>query len=582
MSTPGSIGEELQLQLPEVALVEQPCADGVPTFWVQADDLPKVLRTLKQDLPSPYTFLYDLFGTDERLRTKREGLPPADLSVVYSLTSYERNADIRIKAAVSVDEPKVPSISGLWQNANWYEREAFDMFGIKFDNHPDLRRILMPPTWKGHPLRKDHHARATEAGPFTQNAAKEDVEQEALEFKPELFGMARSKPGSDFMFLNLGPQHPGTHGLLRFVLQLDGEEIIDAIPDIGYHHRGAEKMGERQTWHSYIPYTDRIDYFAGCMNELPYVMTVEKLAGIQVPERVKMIRVLLCELFRICSHLAWFGTFAADLGALSPVFFMFSDRERAFDIVEAITGGRMHPAFFRIGGVAMDLPTGWEQLVRDFLTYLPPRLDEYDKLVMGSSILKARTQGLGAYTLKEGIEWGVTGAGLRACGFDWDLRKKRPYSGYEQFEFDIPTAEGGDCYARALVRCEEIRQSLRIVEQCLKNMPEGPYKADHPLALPPVKERTMQDIETLIHHFLSVSWGPVIPAGEACIPIEASKGANSYHLISDGGNMSYRTRIRTPSFPHMQMVPKLARGTTIADLMAILAALDFILADLDR
>ncbi len=180
MSTPGSIGEELQLQLPEVALVEQPCADGVPTFWVQADDLPKVLRTLKQDLPSPYTFLYDLFGTDERLRTKREGLPPADLSVVYSLTSYERNADIRIKAAVSVDEPKVPSISGLWQNANWYEREAFDMFGIKFDNHPDLRRILMPPTWKGHPLRKDHHARATEAGPFTQNAAKEDVEQEAL------------------------------------------------------------------------------------------------------------------------------------------------------------------------------------------------------------------------------------------------------------------------------------------------------------------------------------------------------------------------------------------------------------------
>ena len=341
-------------------------------------------------------------------------------------------------------------------------------------------------------------------------------------------------------------------------------------------------MAERQSWHTFIPYTDRIDYLGGVMNNFAYVQAVERLAGIQVPEKAQMIRIMMAEFFRISSHLVWHGTFAQDLGAMSPVFYMFNDRERVFEIVSAITGGRMHPAWFRIGGVSQDLPKGWDRLVDDFIEYFPARLAEYDKLVMQNRIFKARTQGIGAYTLDEAIEWGVTGPGLRACGLDWDFRKKRPYSGYDQLQFDVPTANNGDCYDRAVVRVEELRQSLRIIEQCLKNMPEGSYKSDHPLATPPRKENTMKDIETLITHFLSVSWGPVIPPGEAFFRIEATKGANSYHLISDGNSMAYRVRIRTPSFAHLQMVPSITRGLTIADLIAILGSVDYVLADVDR
>jgi NADH-quinone oxidoreductase subunit C/D len=526
--------------------------------------------------------LYDLTAIDERTRQHREDQPPSDFSMVYHLLSFERNRDVRIKVALQGECPSMPTITGLWPAANWYEREAWDMFGITFEGHPNLRRILLPSTWEGHPLRKEHPARATEMGPFQLTEDGQDKEMQALRFKPEEWGMRRRNEDDEFMFLNLGPQHPGTHGVLRVILQLDGEEILDAVPDIGFHHRGSEKMAERQTWHSYIPYTDRVDYLGGVMNNLAYVLTVEKLAGIEVPERVKFIRVMMAELFRLASHLVWYGTFAQDLGALSPVFLMFSDRERIFDIVEAITGGRMHPSWFRIGGVAQDLPAGWDDMIRKFLAYMPARLNEYDRMVMGNRIFKARTQGIGAYSRDEAIEWGVTGPGLRATGFEWDFRKQRPYSGYEQFEFDIPTATHGDCYDRAVVRVAEMRQSLRIIEQCLQGMPAGPYKADHPLTTPPMKEHTMHDIETLINHFLSVSWGPVIPSGEAFTGIEATKGDNGYYLISDGGIHSYRTRIRTPSFAHMQMLPLICRGLTVADLLSILGSIDFVLADVDR
>ncbi|HEB77067.1 MAG TPA: NADH-quinone oxidoreductase subunit C/D [Methylothermaceae bacterium] len=574
---------ELKARFGPESIQSQASADAIPTLWLAQEKIVGALSYLKRDLPAPYRMLFDLTAVDERWRRHREGLPEADFSVVYLLYSFDRCNFLRLKVPLTGEEPELPSVTPVWPAANWYEREVWDLFGIRFRGHPDLRRILLPPFWEGHPLRKDHHARATEVGRFHLSEEEQWSEQQSLRFDPAEWGF--EQPGDedfDYLFLNVGPNHPSTHGVFRVALQLVGEVIVDAVPDIGYHHRGAEKMGERQSWHSYIPYTDRIDYLGGALNNLPYVMALEQLAGIEVPPRAQMIRVMLSELYRIASHLLFYGTFAQDLGQLAPIFYMFTDREKVFDITQAISGARMHASYFRIGGVAWDLPKGWQRLLTDLLDWMPRRLDEYDKLVLDNAILKRRTRGIGAYDTRDAIDWGVTGPGLRATGLAWDLRKVRPYSGYDQFEFDIPTGNHGDCYDRCRVRAEEIRQSIRILRQCLDHMPEGPYKANHPLAVPPPKDRTLHDIETLIQHFLSVSWGPVMPVGETFAVVEATKGWNGYYLISDGNTMSYRTRIRTPSFPHLQMIPKLARGMMIADLVAILASIDYVMADVDR
>jgi NADH-quinone oxidoreductase subunit C/D len=582
MIAAATITDELRERFGSGVIATQQTRDGIPTLWIMRGQICNVLRHLKNEVDHPYRMLYDLTAIDERMRAHRDGQPASDFTVVYHLLSFDRNEYIRLKVALSDSDLHIPTITGIWPAANWYEREIWDMFGIVVDGHPHLIRILMPRTWQGHPLRKDHPARATEMGPYQLPPEKEDREQEALRFRPEEWGMKRASESTDFIFLNVGPQHPGTHGVLRIVLQLEGEEIVDAVPEIGFHHRGAEKMGERQSWHTYIPYTDRIDYLGGVMNNLAYLVAFEKLAGIEVPPRAQVIRVMLSELFRIISHLVWYGTFAQDLGQMSPVFYTFNDREKAFFIIEAICGARMHPNWFRIGGVAQDLPEGWDDLLREFVEYFPPRLKEYDHEVLQNRIFRARTKGVGVYTRDEAIDWGVTGPNLRSCGFEWDFRKTQPYSGYDQFAFDIPIATHGDCYDRAVVRVEEMRQSVRIIDQCIKNMPPGPYKSLQVYSSPPLKERTMHDIETLITHFLSVSWGPVPPPGEVLGAIEATKGNNGYYLVSDGNTTSYRTRIRTPSFPHMQTLPLLCRGLMVPDLLAILGSIDFVLADIDR
>ena len=373
MDNPAGIISDLRDHFGSAVLVDQPTRDNIPTVWIKSEGVHDVLRYLKAEAAGPYKMLYDLTAIDERLRSHREDQPQSDFTVVYHLLSFERNTDIRIKVPLEGEYPSLASITDLWPSSNWYEREVWDMFGIGFEGHPGLRRILLPPGWQGHPLRKEHPARATEMEPFSLPPHRREEEEEALRFRPEEWGLASHGEDTEFMFLNMGPQHPASHGAFRILLQLDGEEIVHAVPEIGFHHRGAEKMAERQTWHTFIPYTDRIDYLGGVMNNLPYVLAVEKLAGIEVPDRVKLIRVMMVEFFRLASHLVFYGTIAQDVGMLSPVFFTFNDRERIFDIVEAVMGGRMHPMWFRIGGVAQDLPEGWEKLIQEFLRlHAPP------------------------------------------------------------------------------------------------------------------------------------------------------------------------------------------------------------------
>src|SRR5215204_3405351 len=326
MSEMDNTVEQLEHRFGADKFQRQETVDHHFTLWLSKELIIPVVQHLKT-MPQPYNFLYDLCGIDERDRAKKTALPTKEFTIVYHLFSFERNNFIRLKVALEGASPSLPSLTGVFQNANWYEREVYDMFGIRFDGHPHLQRLLMPLTWEGYPLRKEHPSRATEMGPFVLNDEYQDQQQAALRFKPEEWGMQRQSEDSDFMFLNIGPQHPGTHGVLRIILQLDGEDIVDAVPEIGFHHRGAEKMGERQSWHTYIPYTDRVDYLGGVMNNLAYLLAVEQLAGIELPDRAKVIRVMLCELFRINSHLVWYGTYAADVGQMSPVFYMFNDRE---------------------------------------------------------------------------------------------------------------------------------------------------------------------------------------------------------------------------------------------------------------
>ena len=390
------------------------------------------------------------------------------------------------------------------------------------------------------------------------------------------------EPGTELLTVNMGPSHPSTHGVLRLVLRLDGEVVKAVQPHVGYLHRGMEKIAEGMTYNQFVPYTDRLDYLAPLSNNVAYILAVEKLLAITVPPRAQVIRVICCEIARISAHLLWLGTGALDLGAATVFFHTFRERETLYNLIESLTGGRLTTSYTRVGGLSRDLPAGWTGQLRDFTGKFPTVLDELDSLLSRNRIWMNRTEGVGRISASDAIAMSLTGPNLRGSGVALDLRKTEPYSGYEAYEFDVPVGREGDAYDRYLVRFEEMRQSVRILDQALRRLPDGPIAVDDPKITLPKKERVLTSMEELIEQFMLVTEGIKGPLGEVYHAIEAPKGELGFYIRSEGDKSPYRLHIRSPSFINLQSVEKMAVGGLLSDLIAVVASLDPVMGEVDR
>jgi NADH-quinone oxidoreductase subunit D len=392
----------------------------------------------------------------------------------------------------------------------------------------------------------------------------------------------KPQTGPRRMVLNMGPQHPSTHGVLRLVLELDGETIVKCEPDIGYLHTGIEKEFEVKNYQQAVTLTDRVDYLASLSNNLGYCLAVEKLLGLEIPPKAQWMRVMLTELTRLNSHLVWLGTHAMDIGAMTVFLYCFREREDILRIFEMFSGQRMMTSYFRIGGLALEPPRGWHDRVKKFIDSFPSKVDEYESLLTSNRIWMGRTQGVGRISLADMLDLGVTGPMLRAAGLKIDARKDEPYSSYEKFDFEVPVRMENDVFARYLVRLEEMRQSARIVRQAMDGMPEGPWKADDQHVVLPDREKMKTQMEALIYHFKIVTEGFRVPAGEAYQVIESPRGELGFYVVSDGTAKPYRVHMRTPSFANLQATPAMVAGGLVADVIASIGSMDFILGDVDR
>ncbi|MCB0340730.1 MAG: NADH dehydrogenase (quinone) subunit D [Pseudobdellovibrionaceae bacterium] len=533
---------------------------GDNVIEISPKDVVPVLSHLKENCD--FDILMQIAGADYPEREKR-------FDVVYELFSSKDFGRVRVKTSVSEDE-SVPTAIPVWRAANWFERETWDMYGIKFDGHPNLRRFLLHHQFVGYPLRKDYDADQQQHCTTAMPIHFEDE----YDYQPD--------PEKDLLPLNIGPSHPATHGTLRVMAELDGEKVNRANVELGFLHRCFEKMAETHPYNQVIPYTDRLNYCSAPMNNVGYCKAVERLLGVEIPPRAQAIRIMLCELSRIIDHIVCIGANAVDLGALTGFFWLFGYREKVYALFEKLCGARLTVALTRVGGMAQDPPEGWFDDVLKFCDEMSLGIDEIERLLSGNKIWIQRTQGVGAISAEDAMAWGYTGPCLRAAGVSLDLRKADPYYGYETLDFDIPVGTSGDVYDRYLVRVAEMRESIKIIRQVAKNVPGGDYTIRDKGIVLPEKKDVYGNIEGLMNHFMLVIKGLRPPAGEIYDATEAANGELGFYLVSDGSGNPYRLKVRPPCFAIYQSFSEQVTGGLVADVIAILGSMNLIAGELDR
>jgi NADH-quinone oxidoreductase subunit C/D len=562
----------LRARFPAGSITPQEGMDQ-PTWVVRREVLSELARALRDDPASRFDLLMDLGGVDYPDREER-------FEAVYHLYSVPRNARLRLKVPVGESDPVLPSLIPVWKAANWFEREAFDMFGLRFTGHPNLSRILCHEGFQGHPLRKDYD-------PARRWLLTEDKIYKP-HFDPPLAGGSEDGDDEDEnlferMTINIGPSHPAMHGTFRLMAVLDGESIIASDVEIGYLHRCFEKMAETHTWQQVIPYTDRLNYCSAFINNVAYCRAVEKLLGIEAPPRAVWARTILSELSRIMDHCVCNGTTLVDCGALTNFWYMFQPREEIYGLLERCCGSRLTVSYGRIGGLAQDLPPDFMARARRLLEIIPPFVDDVERLVNRNRIWLDRAVGIAAISGEEAVNWGWTGPCLRASGVGLDVRRAAPYDLYDTVDWEVPVLYGGDIHDRYRIRMLEIRQSLAIIRQLLdRGMPEGPFIVDDPHVALPSKEACYNQMEAMIYHFKLIMDGIMVPEGEIYTPTEGANGELGFYVISDGTSKPYRIKVRPPCFPIFSTFSRLIQGGSVSDAVISLGGLNVIAGELER
>ncbi|MEA3335443.1 MAG: NADH dehydrogenase (quinone) subunit D [Chloroflexota bacterium] len=589
-----NLADRLQASFPD-ALLDVERFRGEVDFTLRAAGFLDVARFLRDDPDWQFVHLADLTALDRSElpegQRRSETAGSGRFAGIYHLFSISNQQRIRltVPAEGPDDRPTVPSLYPLWKAALPMEREAFDLMGVHYEGHPDLRRIMMPWDWQGHPLRKDYPLGGEEV-PFSMTWNDPEFASFGKQIRddsPVQVPLPKGVDLKEHMVLNLGPHHPATHGVLRLAVELDGETLVSVYPDTGYLHSGFEKQGENVRYKDFVPYTDRMDYTSAMNNNLGYALAVEKLLDVEIPPRAQAIRVVVGELQRIAAHLVWLATSILDTSGtgMSILFYALREREIILDIFEMICGARMTTSYVRPGGLWKDVPPAFYTKVDEFCELFPHRLDEYERMLTNSIILRKRLEGVGRLSPEDALSLGLTGPLLRGSGVKYDLRKLAPYSGYERYDFEVPTATEGDSYARYRVRMQEMRQSLRIVEQAMEDVRatvgEAWMTGDRKVALP-VRSELEHSMEALIHHFKLVTEGIKPPPGEVYVGHENPKGELGYYLVSDGSAHPYRLRVRGPSFVNIFAADTLARGHFLSDLITIIGSIDIVLGEVDR